>query len=69
MSMLAQQGKDVKSCMQEVTLEEFVERYERPKVPVVITGLCEGWRACSEWSEEALLQRFGDHKFKVSSNS
>jgi histone arginine demethylase JMJD6 len=50
---------------QELNPEQFVERYERPRLPVVITGLCDGWRAAKEWTEEGLLHRFGDHKFKV----
>ena len=46
-------------------MAEFVERFEAPKLPVVITGLCDGWPAAREWAPEALLARYGDHKFKV----
>ena len=46
-------------------MEQFVERYERPRVPVIITGLCEDWEARQSWSEAGLLQRFAGHKFKV----
>ena len=46
-------------------MAEFVERFERPRLPVVITGLCDGWRAANDWNEDTLLQRYGDHKFKV----
>ncbi len=46
-------------------MEQFVERFERPRLPVVITGLCEPWRAAQEWDEAGLLRRFGEHKFKV----
>ena len=51
--------------MQDLTVEQFVERYERPRVPVIITGLCEDWEARQSWSEAGLLQRFAGHKFKV----
>lgn len=50
----------------DLTVREFEERYERPKKPVVITGLSDAWRATTEWTEEKMLQRYGDHRFKVS---
>ena len=49
----------------DLTVEEFEERYERPKKPVIITGLCDGWHAGEAWTEERLLQHYGEHKFKV----
>ena len=45
--------------------EKFVELYEKPRIPVVITGLQEGWRAQQLGNKEDLARRFGDHKFKV----
>lgn len=42
-----------------------MERFERPRLPVVITGLCDSWRASREWTQDTLLQRYGEHKFKV----
>lgn len=48
-----------------LSLEEFVERYERPRVPAMLTGLCGGWRAAAEWTPERLLERLGDCRFKV----
>lgn len=50
---------------QDITPQEFAERFERPRLPVVITGLTDGWGACKEWTPECLLQQFGSHKFKV----
>ena len=46
-------------------MQQFVERFERPRLPAVITGLCEPWRAAQEWDEASLLRRFGEHKFKA----
>ena len=48
-------------------MEQFVERFERPRIPVVITGLCDGWRAGRAWQQENLLKHYGEHKFKVPS--
>jgi hypothetical protein len=44
---------------------EFVRRFERPRLPVVVTGLCEEWPAAERWAVDRLLERFGDHKFKA----
>ncbi len=48
-----------------LTLEQFVQRYEAPRRPVMLTGLCGGWRAAQEWTPDRLLERLGDCKFKV----
>lgn len=43
----------------------FVQLYERPRIPVVITGLQEGWKAQELWNQTHLDKRFANHKFKV----
>ena len=48
-------------------MEQFIERFERPRIPVVIIGLCDGWRAGQAWQQEELLKHYGEHKFKVAS--
>ena len=57
------------SLLQELSQAEFVERFERPRIPVVITNLQEGWPAQELWTPQRLLERFGDHKFKVCCHS
>lgn len=54
-------------CLQDLSVQEFVDRFEAPRLPVVITGLTDSWKAKTEWTEDRLLQRFADHKFKVQS--
>ena len=34
----------------EVRTEQFVERYEKLYRPVVITGLCDNWKASHKWT-------------------
>ena len=48
-------------------MAEFIERYERPRLPVVITGLTDSWNAGrgGAWSVEKLVEQFGSHRFKV----
>ena len=64
---LAQELAACSHCnTQELTVQQFVEQYELPRRPVIITGLTDIWPAQTEmWTEDQLLQRFGDHKFKV----
>ena len=52
------------------TMEEFIERFERPGRPCILTGVTDGWPAAQrggerEWTWEGLRERFSEHKFKV----
>lgn len=56
----------LKCVLKDLSVAEFVERFERPRLPVVITGLTDEWAAGrGAWSVESLLKRFGSHRFKV----
>lgn len=48
-----------------LTVEEFAARFEGPGIPVILTGLTDDWPAGREWTDARLLERFGDHRFKV----
>jgi histone arginine demethylase JMJD6 len=52
----------------EVSLEEFIERFEKPRQPVVILGLTDQWPAAEKWEFSELVKTFGSHKFKVGSD-
>ena len=47
----------------ECSAAEFVERFERPALPCVISGFADGTPAAS-WTTKAMGDRFGDVKFK-----
>ncbi|KAL6782722.1 hypothetical protein ACKKBG_A07875 [Auxenochlorella protothecoides x Auxenochlorella symbiontica] len=51
-----------------LTAEEFAVRFESPGVPVILTGLTRDWPASREWTDARLLERYGDHRFKVGSD-
>jgi len=34
----------------EMTYEQFVEQFERPGIPVILTGLTSEWRANERWN-------------------
>lgn len=49
----------------EISATDFRRRYEAPKIPVIVTGLCESWPAREMWTEENMLQSYSEHRFKV----
>jgi histone arginine demethylase JMJD6 len=49
----------------ELTLEQFIEKYDRPGVPVIITDVVSKWPANREWTKENLLRRYALNYFKV----
>lgn len=50
-----------------LSVEEFIEKYEKPGIPVIIQGLSDDWIASKEWTKENLLRRYGDVKFRTGS--
>jgi len=46
------------------SIEEFREKFEKPKQPCVITGMADEWPAREAWSIASLRERFGDIKLK-----
>ena len=53
-----------------LTLEEFIEEYEKPGKPVILTDIVPSWLAYSsdsgrQWDKENLLKRFGHIVFKA----
>eukprot|EP00878_Enallax_costatus_P041493 GHUV01048289.1.p1 GENE.GHUV01048289.1~~GHUV01048289.1.p1 ORF type:complete len:120 (+),score=19.18 GHUV01048289.1:183-542(+) len=49
----------------DLTPEYFATEFEGPRQPVVITGATDKWPAQQQWTPQALLKQYGDHKFKV----
>jgi hypothetical protein len=50
----------------ELSIEEFIETYEKPGVPVILTGAVPSWPAATEWTQNRLLERFPEQLFRVS---
>jgi histone arginine demethylase JMJD6 len=56
----------------EVSVREFRERFEIPRLPCIITDAMDHWNAVkgdsTGWTYDNFLKRFGDRKFKVGSD-
>jgi hypothetical protein len=52
----------------QVSVQDFIQRFERPRKPVIIQGLLGEWPASAAWTPEKLLQKFPDTRFKVGSD-
>merc|ERR1712100_438772 len=48
-----------------LSVEEFVREYDKKCRPVLITDLVQRWPAQDTWSWEALVEKYGDQKFKT----
>lgn len=49
----------------DVGVDEFMEKYEVPSVPVIIDGVVDKWPAKDEWSFPKLYAKYGDCKLRV----
>ena len=49
----------------DITVEEFMEKYEKPGVPVILLGWTENWDALSWWNFADLINKYGKWKLKV----
>jgi len=47
------------------SMEDFVNNFEIPNLPVVITGCVSSWKAYKEWTFESLRHRYGATRFHV----
>ena len=49
----------------DVSVEEFLDKYERGSRPVIIQGIAPSWPAMREWQLESLIKHYGDGRFKI----
>ncbi|KAI3656943.1 hypothetical protein MP638_004434, partial [Amoeboaphelidium occidentale] len=49
----------------ELSYEDFIEQYEKPNFPVILTDAAKKWGAIRKWSKEFLLKNYGDVRFRA----
>ena len=49
----------------DLSVEEFYEKYQKPNLPVVIEGLADNWPAMEKWTFNTLYKEYGDVQFEV----
>lgn len=49
----------------EVSVEEFIEKFEKPCRPVIIQGITKNWPGQELWQINKLIERFGESMFKI----
>eukprot|EP01132_Coremiostelium_polycephalum_P005258 gene5258-6544_t len=52
----------------ELTVQEFIDQFERPSIPVIFKGEQKDWPATKKWTKEQLVEKYGDITFKISHN-
>lgn len=48
-----------------LSLAEFIEEYEKPNKPVLITDVIKTWPAYKKWDKDYLLEKYGDVAFRA----
>uniref|UniRef100_A0A7S1TU82 JmjC domain-containing protein n=1 Tax=Phaeomonas parva TaxID=124430 RepID=A0A7S1TU82_9STRA len=52
----------------DLSVDAFIEKYERPNMPVVLRGCLRGWAARDRWARDAyLIEACGDAKLRATS--
>ena len=47
-----------------ISKEEFVAKYEKPLIPVVLTHVTDTWAAQEKWTAERLAKKYRNQRFK-----
>jgi len=53
----------------EVTNEDFIQRFEKPYLPVVLIGAQDGWKAKDKWTLKRLGKKYRQQPFKVGTDT
>ncbi|NP_001296707.1 bifunctional arginine demethylase and lysyl-hydroxylase PSR [Hydra vulgaris] len=48
-----------------ISHDEFIARYEKPRIPVILTGCTDSWLANQKWKLSSLAKKYRNQKFKV----
>ena len=45
--------------------EEFIDRFDKPNLPCIITNLTADWKIDRYWTWEEMYRRYGNVSFKI----
>ena len=48
-----------------VSVQDFIKRFEEPNLPVLIEGGASDWPASSQWTQQSLIERYGNVVFRA----
>jgi len=48
-----------------LTYGEFIQRYERPGIPVIIEDAISAWPALEKWTPDFWVERYGDRRVEI----
>ena len=48
----------------EITAQQFIDKYEKGSRPCIITGVADSWPALEAWRVNKLIEKFGSSMFK-----
>ena len=49
----------------DLSVEEFIEKYQLPNKPVIIEGCADNWPAMDKWNFKHLYKEYGDKYFEI----
>uniref|UniRef100_A0A7I4YNY0 JmjC domain-containing protein n=1 Tax=Haemonchus contortus TaxID=6289 RepID=A0A7I4YNY0_HAECO len=47
-----------------LSLSEFREKYETPRIPIILTGLTDKWQAHEKWTVSRIARKYRNQRFK-----
>lgn len=50
---------------EDVSVEEFMERFEVPSIPCIINGATDHWPALQKWNFKNLYEKYGEANLRV----
>lgn len=51
--------------VRQISQDDFVQRFDKPKIPVVLTHVQDHWMARKKWYSQRLMKKYRNQRFKV----